>query len=95
MGLSRPRILEWVTIPFSRGSSQPRDRAQISCIAGRLFIVRAASYISTTGVVAAAGHLSVSIFPLFLIHTIQILLEAAMQLTEMFAQAFLQLLVAM
>ena len=23
------RILEWVAIPFSRGSSQPRDRTQI------------------------------------------------------------------
>ena len=27
------RILEWVAIPFSRGSSQPRDRTQVSCIA--------------------------------------------------------------
>ena len=31
------RILEWITIPFSRGSSQPRDRTQVSCIAGRFF----------------------------------------------------------
>ena len=29
------RILEWVAFPFSRGSPQPRDRTQISCIAGR------------------------------------------------------------
>ena len=28
---------EWVAIPFSRGSSQPRDRTQVSCIAGRFF----------------------------------------------------------
>ena len=27
----------WVTIPFSRGSSQPRDRAQVSCTAGGFF----------------------------------------------------------
>ena len=27
-------ILEWVVIPFRRGSSQPRDRIQVSCIAG-------------------------------------------------------------
>ena len=33
------RILEWVAIPFSRGSSQPRDQTQVSCIAGRFFIV--------------------------------------------------------
>ena len=31
------RILEWVTISFSRGSSQPRDRTQVSYIAGRFF----------------------------------------------------------
>ena len=31
------RILEWVAIRFSRGSSRPRDRTQISCIAGRFF----------------------------------------------------------
>ena len=29
------RILEWVAIPFSRGSSWPRDRNQVSCIVGR------------------------------------------------------------
>ena len=34
----QPRILEWVTIPFSRGSSQPRDQAQVPHIAGRFFI---------------------------------------------------------
>ena len=31
------RILEWAAIPFSRGSSQPRDQTQVSCIAGRFF----------------------------------------------------------
>ena len=31
------RILEWVTFPFSRGSSQPKDQSQISRIAGRFF----------------------------------------------------------
>ena len=31
------RALEWVAIPFSRGSSQPRDRTQVSCIAGGFF----------------------------------------------------------
>ena len=32
------RTLEWVDFPFSRGSSQPRDRTQVSRIAGRFFI---------------------------------------------------------
>ena len=31
------RILEWVAIPFSRGSSQHRNQTWISCIAGRFF----------------------------------------------------------
>ena len=31
------RLLEWVAFPFSRGSSQPRDQTQVSCIAGRFF----------------------------------------------------------
>ena len=34
-GILQARILEWVTIPFSRGSSRPRDRncvSDISCI---------------------------------------------------------------
>ena len=34
---SRPRILEWVAFPFSRGSSQPRDWTQVSRIAGGFF----------------------------------------------------------
>ena len=34
-GILQARILEWVTIPFSRGSSQPRNRTQVSCIGGR------------------------------------------------------------
>ena len=33
----QPRILEWVTFRFSRESSQPRDQAQVSRIAGGLF----------------------------------------------------------
>ena len=32
-----PRILEWVTYPFSKGSSQPRNQTRVSCIAGRFF----------------------------------------------------------
>ena len=36
-GILQARILEWVAIPFSKGSSQPRDQTQVSCIAGRFF----------------------------------------------------------
>ena len=33
------RILEWVAVSFSRGSSQPRDRTRVSCTAGRFFTI--------------------------------------------------------
>ena len=36
-GILQARILEWVAFPFSGGSSQPRDRIQISHITGRFF----------------------------------------------------------
>ena len=36
-GILQARILEWVAISFSRGSSQPRDQTQVSHIAGRRF----------------------------------------------------------
>ena len=36
-GILQARILEWVAFPFSRGSFQPRDQTQVSCIAGRIF----------------------------------------------------------
>ena len=36
-GILQARILEWITVPFSRGSSQPRDQIQVSHIAGRFF----------------------------------------------------------
>ena len=36
-GILQARILEWVAFLFCRGSSQPRDRTQVSHIAGGLF----------------------------------------------------------
>ena len=38
-GILQAKILEWVAIPFSRGSSQHRDRTQVSCIASRCFTI--------------------------------------------------------
>ena len=37
-GILQARILEWIAIPFSRESFQPRDQTQVSYIAGRFFI---------------------------------------------------------
>ena len=36
-GIFQAKVLEWVAISFSRGSSQPRNRNRVSCIAGRRF----------------------------------------------------------
>ena len=44
-GILQARILEWVAIPFSRGSSQPRDRTQVSCIADRFLTSWATSFL--------------------------------------------------
>ena len=37
-GILQARMLEWVAIPFSSGSSQPKDRTQGSCIVGRVLL---------------------------------------------------------
>ena len=38
-GILQARILEWAAIPFSRGSSWPRDQTRVSCTAGRFFTI--------------------------------------------------------
>ena len=38
-GILQARLLEWVSIPFSRGSSQPRDQTRVSYTAHRFFSV--------------------------------------------------------
>ena len=43
-GILQARMLEWVAISFSRGSSQPRNRTRMSCIAGGLLNYRRILY---------------------------------------------------
>ena len=38
-GILQARVLEWVAIPFSRRSSQPRDATRVSRMADRFFTV--------------------------------------------------------
>ena len=54
-GILQARILEWVAISSSRGSSQPRDRTWVSRIADRFFTIWAnvSFYLLTT-----TGHLT-------------------------------------
>ena len=38
-GILQARIVEWIALPFSSGSSLPRDRTRVSYIAGRFFTI--------------------------------------------------------
>ena len=46
-GILQAKILEWVAISFSRRSSQPSDKAWVSCIAGRFFTLWAISILGS------------------------------------------------
>jgi len=37
-GIFQARVLQWDAISYSRGSSQPRDQAHISCIGRRILL---------------------------------------------------------
>ena len=52
-GIFQARVLEWVAIAFSRGSSQPRDQTQVPQIIGRCFTVWATRW--STGYESALG----------------------------------------
>ena len=56
------RVLEWVAISFSRGSSQPRDQSRVSCIAGKLFTIWATRYVHRYYLYMVIVHLSYSGF---------------------------------
>ena len=43
-GIFQARILEWVAIPFSRGSSRPRDWTHVSHTAGKIFLLSESLY---------------------------------------------------
>ena len=46
-GIFQARVLEWIAISFSGGSSQPRNRTRVSHIAGRCFTIWATREVST------------------------------------------------
>ena len=64
-GILQARILEWVAISFSRGSSRPRDTAHISCLAGRFLTTE------------SPGNPQLSLGPWKFIHCLCISLEGA------------------
>ena len=66
MGILQARILEWVTMPSSRGSSQPRDRIQVSLIAGGSFTICATR--EALGVPVIEYDLACAILLAYLLH---------------------------
>ena len=71
-GIFQARVLEWVAISFSRGSSQPRDRTQVFSIAGRQTLYPLSHQAATYGgvVLAMAIKTCVQILALPLIITL-------------------------
>ena len=70
-----PKILEWVAYPFSRGSSWPRNRTWVSCIAGRFFTSWATMEASSSVIVCLffffsslnAYHLEIAVLSIILL----------------------------
>ena len=50
-GLFQARILEWVAISYSRGSSQPRDRTRVPCVSclGRWILYHGTAWKASVG----------------------------------------------
>ena len=61
MGILQTKLLEWIAMPSSKGSSKPRDQTQVSCIAGGFFTIWASRKPKNTGVVSPS--LPQGIFP--------------------------------
>ena len=57
-GIFQTRVLEWIAIAFSRGSSWPRDRTRVSRIAGRHFTVWATREAPNYRTIALISHAS-------------------------------------
>ena len=90
------RTLEWVAVPLSRGSSQPRDHTQVSCITGVCFTswaTREAQYAETPphyeGRLECFSSMSLS----FLIHSISAFLILAHKLIFTLSRNILVLII--
>ena len=59
MGILQAKILKWVAMPSSRGSSWPEDRTQVSCITGGFLTVWATRNLRRFG--ESLGHKSVKL----------------------------------
>ena len=73
-GILQARVLQWVAIPFSKGSSRPKDYTQVSCTASRsllsepwevlYYILKILSYLNHTVILIAAFSILVCLLSL-------------------------------
>ena len=78
-GLSQARILEWVAISFSRGSSWPRDWTCVSWIAGRFLTIWATREATPKAVCQFQGWILQALQPPSS-HTSEILTDAMLRI---------------
>ena len=72
VGILQARILEWVAVPSSRGSSQLRDQTQVSHTAGRFFTVWAAREANACALSAGSRVESENVSPVVLADSLQL-----------------------
>ena len=65
-GILQDRMQECVAVSFSRGSSLPRDRTQISCIAGHFFTVWDAREVQEVGLYFSVPPCDLEMYMIFI-----------------------------
>ena len=80
-GIFQARILEWVAMSSSRGSSQLRDQTHISCIAGRFFTMEPPGKSSTldAGVLSHLSHVQLFVTPWTVAHQVTLSMDFSRQ----------------
>ena len=80
-GIFQARILEWVAMSSSRGSSQLRDQTHISCIAGRFFTMEPPGKPSTldAGVLSHLSHVQLFVTPWTVAHQVTLSMDFSRQ----------------
>ena len=76
-GIFQARVLEWVAISFSRGSSQPRDRTQVFHIAGRCLVGKEVVEMEVMVKVCVGGEVEVRV-RLVVVELLRLVIERVM-----------------
>ena len=90
-GILQARILEWVAIPFSRGSSWPRDQIWVSSITGGFFNVWATLDINPLLVKLFENSFSLSVDYLIILQIVSFAVQKLLHLirSHLFTLAFI------